>query len=119
AKLGRISLVLPMLTSRARLMAAALIALMIAPIHASSPKFFQVSTEADFLKGELENLAIDASGQLVLGPSTELIYETSAPFLWSMLAVSDGTLFVGTGNEGKVFRIDAQGNGSLFFDSPE
>ncbi len=108
-----------MLTSRARLMAAAFIALMIAPIHASSPKFFQASTEADFLKGELENLAIDTSGQLVLGPSTELVYETSAPFLWSMLAVSDGTLFVGTGNEGKVFRIDAQGKGSLFFDSPE
>ena len=31
----------------------------------------------------------------------------------------DGSLFVGTGNEGKVFRIDPQGKGSLFFDSAE
>ena len=31
----------------------------------------------------------------------------------------DGTLFVGTGNEGKVFRVDPQGKGSLFFDSAE
>src|SRR5207247_6018033 len=81
-----ISAGIPMLTSRARLTAAAFIALMIAPIYASSPKFFQASTEADFLKGELENLALDTGGELVLGPSTELIYETSAPFLWSMLA---------------------------------
>src|SRR5207245_1561010 len=49
----------------------------------------------------------------------ELVYETSAPFLWSMIAAPDGSLFVGTGNEGKVFRIDAQGKGSLFFDSTE
>ncbi|MGB7220360.1 MAG: hypothetical protein WBD07_16300 [Vicinamibacterales bacterium] len=108
-----------MLTTRVRLTAAAFTVLMIAPVHASSPKFFQASTDADFLKGELENLTIDASGQLALGPSSELIYETAAPFLWSMLAATDGTLFIGTGNEGKVFRIDAQGRGSLFFDSAE
>jgi len=99
--------------------AAIVVALALAPLYASSPKFFQASTEADFLKGELENLAIDTGGQLVLGPSTELIYETSSPFLWSMIAAPDGSLFVGTGNEGKVFRVDAQGRGSVFFDSAE
>ncbi len=59
------------------------------------------------------------NGQLVLGPATELVYETAAPFLWSLLAAGDGSLFVGTGNEGKVFRIDSQGRGSVFFDSAE
>ncbi len=47
------------------------------------------------------------------------MYETSAPFLWALAAAPDGSLFVGTGNEGKVFRIDPQGKGSLFFDAPE
>ena len=88
-------------------------------LSASSPKFFQASTQAEFLKGDVDNLSIDASGQLVLGPATELVYETSAPFLWTMLAAPDGSVFVGTGNEGKVFRVDAQGRGSLFFDSAE
>ena len=83
------------------------------------PKFFQAATQADFLKGDVENLSIDSNGQLTLGPTTELVYETSAPFLWSMVPAADGALFVGTGNEGKVFRIDAQGKGSLFFDSTE
>jgi len=98
---------------------AALCALAALQLRASSPKFFQAATQNDFLKGDVENLSIDSHGQLTLGPVTELVYETSAPFLWSMIAAPDGTLFVGSGNEGKVFRIDPQGKGSLFFDSNE
>jgi WD40 repeat protein len=53
------------------LLASALFAALAAPsLHASSPKFFQAATQADFLKGEVENLSIDARGQLVLGPAT-------------------------------------------------
>jgi hypothetical protein len=106
--------------SRHRTLAAvALAATALLPLHASSAKFFQAATQADFLKGEVENLSIDSHGQLTLGPVTEMVYETSAPFLWSMVAAPDGSLFVGTGNEGKVFRVDAQGKGSMFFDSAE
>ena len=89
------------------------------PLHASSPRFFQTATQADFLKGETENLSIDTHGRLTLGPATETIFETSAPFLWSLLATPDGNLLLGAGNEGKVFRVDAQGRDSLFFDSAE
>src|SRR5580704_1193468 len=95
------------------------IALGVASMHASSSKFFQAATQQDFLKGDVENLSIDSQGTLMLGPAAELVYETSAPFLWSVSAGSDGSLFVGTGNEGKVFRIDQQGKGSIFFNAPE
>jgi hypothetical protein len=108
-----------MLNSRLRLLAAALLATTPLLLEASSPRFFQTATQADFLKGDIDNLSVDSQGRLTLGPATELVYETSAPFLWSMVAQPDGTLFVGTGNEGKVFRIDPQGKGSLFFDSSE
>jgi hypothetical protein len=109
-----------MLTTRLRITAAtAFLVLALTSLHASTPKFFQAATQADFLKGEVENLSVDSNGQLTLGPMTELVYETSAPFLWSMVPAPDGSLFVGTGNEGKVFRIDAQGRGSLFFDGAE
>jgi sugar lactone lactonase YvrE len=101
------------------LVAAALAAAALLPLQASSAKFFQAATQADFLKGDVENLSIDSHGQLTLGPRTELVYETSAPFLWAMVPAPDGSLFIGTGNEGKVFRVDAQGKGALFFDSAE
>jgi hypothetical protein len=101
------------------LVAVAVAAGSLASLHASTPKFFQAETQTDFLRGDVENLSIDINGQLVLGPATELVYETAAPFLWAMLPAGDGSLFVGTGNEGKVFRIDSEGRGSLFFDSAE
>jgi WD40 repeat protein len=101
------------------LLTTAFVAGALVAVHGSSPKFFQAATQSDFLKGDVENLSIDNHGQLTLGPVTELVYETSAPFLWSMVATPDGTLFVGTGNEGKVFRVDPQGKGSLFFDTTE
>jgi hypothetical protein len=99
--------------------AVVLAALAVVSLHASSPKFFQAATQNDFLKGDVDNLSIDNNGQLTLGPATELVFETAAPFLWSMIAQPDGTLFIGTGNEGKVFRVDPQGKGSMFFDSTE
>ena len=95
------------------------LALGAATIVASTPKFFQAATQADFLKGDVENLSIDNHGRLVLGPATELIYETPAPFVWSVVGGSDGSLFIGTGNEGKVFRINPQGQGAMFFDAAE
>jgi hypothetical protein len=99
--------------------AAVFVALAALSLQASSPSSSSRRPRPIFLKGDVENLSIDSHGQLTLGPATELVFETSAPFLWSMIAESDGSLFVGTGNEGKVFRIDPQGKGSLFFDSTE
>src|SRR5581483_9243736 len=86
---------------------------------ASSPKWFTATTQADFLKGDVENLSIDSHGQLTLGPATETIYETATPFLWTLLPMPDGTLFMGSGNDGKVFKVDRDGKGSTFFDSTE
>jgi hypothetical protein len=103
----------------AALALAALLAVAAPTLRASTPKFFQAATQSEFLMGDVENLSIDSHGRLVLGPATELIYETPAPFLWTLVAGPDGALFVGTGNEGKVFRIGPDGKSSLFFDSAE
>jgi SMP-30/Gluconolactonase/LRE-like region len=108
-----------MKSSRIVLAAAVLAALAAPLVHASSPKFFQAATQADFLKGEVENLSIDGRGQLMLGPAIDLVYETAAPFVWTIAAAPDGSLFLGTGNEGKVYRVGPDGKGSVFFDSAE
>lgn len=87
--------------------------------HAALPTFWQVSTEAEFLQGEVDNLSIDAYGRLTLGPATAEIYESSAPFLWTVVPAADGSLLVGSGNEGQVFRVDPAGKGAVFFDAEE
>ena len=95
------------------------VALAAAVLHASTPKFFQAATQADFLKGDLDSLSIDSRGQLTHRRGERARLRDAAPFLWSMAPGPDGSLFVGTGNEGKVFRIDNAGKGSVFYDAAE
>jgi sugar lactone lactonase YvrE len=87
--------------------------------HAALPTFWTVSTEAEFLRGEVENLSIDSYGRLTLGPTSTPVYESSAPFIWTVVTAPDGAVYAGSGNEGQVYRVDASGKGSVFFDAEE
>ena len=88
-------------------------------LYGSKPTFWEVSTETDFLRGEIENLSIDSFGRLTLGPTAAPVYETNAPFVWTMISAPDGSVYAGSGNEGQVYRVDPSGKGSVFFDSEE
>src|SRR5688500_10039861 len=98
---------------------AAVLAAGIAIVHAATPTFWTVSTQTDFLKGDVEDLSIDSDGRVFLGPSASLVAETAAPFLWTVLSSADGTLWAGSGNEGKVLKIGKDGKLTTFFDAPE
>lgn len=86
---------------------------------AATPTFWTVSTQPDFLKGDVEDLSIDSDGRMFLGPTASLVAETSAPFLWTVVAGADGVLWAGSGNEGQVLKVAKDGKLSTFFDAPE
>jgi WD40 repeat protein len=88
-------------------------------LGAAMPVFWHVATQPEFLKGDVEDLSIESDGRVSLGPSTALLAETAAPFLWTVLSSPDGTLFAGSGNEGKVLRVGRDGKMTTFFDSAE
>src|SRR5690606_35359110 len=98
----------------ARVFVPALILAAASVASAALPTFWQVSTEAEFLRGEVENLSIDGYGRLTLGPTSTTVYESNAPFLWTVVAAPDGAFYAGSGNEGQVYRIDPSGKGGLF-----
>src|SRR5215210_935 len=87
--------------------------------HAASPTFWTVATQADFLKGDVQDLSIDSDGRVLLGPAATVVAETAAPFLWTLQASADGTLWTGSGNEGKLLRIGRDGRATTFFDAGE
>jgi hypothetical protein len=102
----------PVVRARAAALARWLVALSMvlaagAALLASSPQFFEAATQADFLKGDVTDLSIDAQGRLELGFATEVVYETSSPFIWSMIPGAGDAIFLGSGNDGHVFRVDA------------
>lgn len=85
----------------------------------AGPDVWRAATQAEFLKGDLEQVSVDEHGRLMLGPAIAKVYETGAPFVWTVLSDGSGTTYLGTGNDGKVFKVDASGRGSLFHDAPE
>src|SRR3954471_1391341 len=102
-----------------RLVLAATMIAATALLSASTPTFWTVSTQTDFLKGDVDNLSVDSDGRVFLGPATSQIAETSAPFVWTVLPGPDGTMWAGTGNEGQVLKISRDGKTSTFFDAGE
>ena len=90
------------------------------PVSAAAPTFWQTATEADFLKGEVESLAIDPFGRLTLGPMAThgLRLERAVP-----LGDGDGArrrhVTSAAATRGRCYRIDANGRGRVFFDSDE
>ncbi len=74
---------------------------------AAGPGFWQAATQADFLRGDVDQLSIDEHGRLTLGPEADQGASMRAvPFVWTLVAGADGAWFLGTGNDGKVIKVD-------------
>lgn len=89
------------------------------PGHASAPIIWEQSNQRDFQAGQPTNISISNTGQLTLAPAFEPTFETSEPLLWCLATDSKGNIYAGSGNDGKLFKIDPTGHGSLFFDTEE
>lgn len=98
--------------------AAVVFALCAARAGASQPQFFKIEGAADFLSGELDGLSVDSDGHVSLAPAADEVFDTATPYVWSLVADVKGTLYAGTGNEGRVFRV-RDGQGEPFFKADE
>src|SRR4029453_16302872 len=90
------------------LLAACVMTAAVAP-PAASTSFWLVSTQTDFLKGEVKQLSIDSDGRVMLGPAVDTLHQTSTPAVWRLALDSEGAVWAGTGNEGKVIKVSSDG----------
>jgi sugar lactone lactonase YvrE len=86
---------------------------------AVTPQFWENFSQEDLLKGSFKQLSLSSDGKLYFAPAYDLVYDTGQAYIFSMVRDKAGNLYVGTGDEGKVFKIDPQGKGSLYFQSKE
>ena len=75
----------------------------------------------DFLRGRMSGLSITRDGHLVLGPKLETFFSSDQAEIWSIATAPDGSLYLGTGNRGRLLKVDAAGNGTVAWtsDQPE
>ncbi len=59
----------------------------------------------DFEGGDLKGVAVDSNGQVRAGFNLGTTEISEAPTIWSALARPDGSVLLGTGNEGKLLRV--------------
>jgi hypothetical protein len=82
---------------------------------AATSTAWEVNGFSDFLKGRLTNLSLSADGALRLGPAVRWNSPLNQPALWSVAAAPDGSVYTGTGHNGKLFRVAADGKPSLLW----
>src|SRR5256714_9194553 len=90
-----------------------------ANLFAGEPIIWEINSRAELLKGEAHGVSVTDTGALTLAPRFDLLFDTEQPYIWSTAIDVAGTLYVGTGHDGKLFRLTPDGKSALFFKSSE
>ncbi len=90
-----------------------------APLCASSTAFWELSSYTEFLKGKFEHVAVSRDGVLSVAPALDTVFLSGQAYLWSLARSADGTIYAGTGNHGRLYRINQSGKGELIWTAPQ
>ena len=80
---------------------------------------WQVADFKEFLEGRLQGVSISKDGALGLAPEVKEIFNPEEALAYSLVADARRNLYLGTGHQGKVFRVTPEGKSSLFFTAQE
>lgn len=86
---------------------------------ASGPVFWRINTRAEVEKGDAVGVSIADNGAITLAPALAEVFDTKQAYIWSAVADNSGNVYLGTGHEGRVFKVDAAGKGSLLYKTSE
>src|SRR5881409_2281192 len=89
------------------------------PLLAVTPLFWETRTYDDFRKGKLSNVSLTSDDELILAPRFDVAFNTEQTLVWSAIADSKGNIYLGTGHDGKIFKVDASGRGTMMADLSE
>lgn len=87
--------------------------------QASHPKQWIASTFQDFQQGSFHGVSLTSDGKLVPAPALEELFDTGEAFLYSAVADPAGTVYIGSGSEGKIFRMPLTGSAEQWATLPE
>jgi hypothetical protein len=96
-----------------------LLAVLNISVFASGPVFWEVSKQEDILKGDARGVSISENGTISLAPSYTLFYDTKEAYIWSTTTDTAGNIYLGTGHDGKIFKVEPSGTGRLLYDTTE
>ncbi len=73
-----------------------------------------------FEAGEIKDISVTSKGDASLSFKIDGFSKIDEARIWALAEDSEGNVYAGTGNEGKIYKISADGNTStLYYNSPE
>src|SRR5438105_2353283 len=89
------------------------------PTFGGEPVIWETSSRTELLRGDVRGVSITDTGALLLAPQFSQVFSTDQAYVWSSAADGAGNIYLGTGHDGKIFRVGPDGRGALLYDSPE
>lgn len=96
-----------------------IVVLCVLSAKASEPTIWTVDTRGEVLRGDARGVSVTDTGAITLAPKLNRVFDTSQSYIWSSAVDNSGNVYLGTGNDGRVFKVDASGKGALFADLTE
>jgi sugar lactone lactonase YvrE len=101
------------------LLAVLILTLLSTSAFAVEPSVWTVNSRAEVIRGDAHGVSIDANGAITLAPRLTEIFKTEQPYIWSSVIDTGGNVYLGTGGDGRIFKVAASGTGTLFADLAE
>ena len=95
------------------------VAILLKTAFASEPQVWIVNTRAEILKGDARSVSVDANGAITPAPKFNELFRTDQQYVWSSAFDAAGNIYLGTGGEGRIYRITSSGSGALLTDLAE
>lgn len=94
-------------------------ALTCAMARAGGPQVWETNSREELLKGEARGVSVTDTGALMLAPRFTQVFDTEQAYVWSSAADGAGNVYLGTGHDGRIYRVTPEGRGALLYDSAE
>lgn len=69
-----------------------------------------------FSGGDFKNVSLTSDGHLELAPAITNVASVTDPIIWAAVQDKKGNIYLGTGNQGKVYKLTPKGELSTFFE---
>ena len=92
-----------------------------AALTASTTTTWEMNSWSDYIRGHFSGVALDRDGRLTVAPGMIPILQPGQAAVWSLARAADGSIYAGTGNRGRLYRISPDGKSTVVWtaDQPE
>src|SRR5215217_7954633 len=87
--------------------------------QAGQPAVWETTGRTELLKGDSRGVSISDTGLLMLAPKLTEVFNTQQTYVWSSAVDNQGNVILGTGHDGKIYKVSTAGTGSLLYDAAE